>query len=46
VLFTLAYALRRAGAIPDAITTFEAGLALDPDRQGAREALAELRSQN
>ena len=44
VKFTLAYALRRAGLNEEAIAAFEAGLALDPNRQAAQEALDALRT--
>ena len=44
VQFTLAFALRRAGLVDEAITAFEAGLALDPNRQTALEALDALRN--
>ena len=44
VQFTLAYALQRAGLTDEAIAAFEAGLALDPNRQAAQEALDALRS--
>lgn len=44
VQFTLASALRRAGLTEEAIAAFEAGLALDPDRSEARQALEELLS--
>ncbi len=42
--FTLAYALRRAGRIQEAIAAFEAGLALDPNRSAAQQALDDLRA--
>ncbi|MCB0248719.1 MAG: tetratricopeptide repeat protein, partial [Anaerolineae bacterium] len=44
VQFTLAYALRRAGLTDEAIAAFEAGLALDPGRQAAQDALDALRA--
>jgi|GEM_PF-2656071 len=40
--FTLGYALRRAGQRGEAIAAFEAGLALDPGRSAARQALEEI----
>ncbi len=40
--FTLAYALRRAGQTTEAIAAFQAGLALDPGRSAARQALEEI----
>jgi len=40
--FTLAYALHRAGRRAEAIAAFEAGLALDPGRSAARQALEEI----
>ncbi len=42
--FTLAYALRRAGLAAEAISAFEAGLAIEPDRESARQALDALRT--
>jgi tetratricopeptide (TPR) repeat protein len=42
--FTLAYALRRAGLRDEAIAAFEAGLELDPARDGASQALEALKS--
>lgn len=41
--FTLAFALRRAGQSAEAISAFEAGLAIDPSRESARQALDALR---
>ena len=40
--FTLAYALHRAGQRAEAVAAFEAGLALDPGRSAARQALEEI----
>ena len=40
--FTLAYAYRRSGQLEQAVAAFEAGLALDPSRESARQALDEL----
>jgi tetratricopeptide (TPR) repeat protein len=40
--FALAYALRRAGLAAEAISAFEAGLAIEPDRESARQALDAL----
>ena len=42
--FALAYALRRAGLAAEAISAFEAGLAIEPDRESARQALDALRT--
>lgn len=42
--FTLAYALRRAGQRDQAIAAFEAGLALEPGRSAAQQALDELKA--
>lgn len=43
--FTLAFALRRAGQSAEAINAFEAGLAIDPGRESARQALDALRAE-
>ncbi|HRE35344.1 MAG TPA: tetratricopeptide repeat protein, partial [Sphingopyxis terrae] len=43
--FTLAFALSRAGQNAAAIEAFEAGLAIDPGRESARQALDALRQE-
>jgi tetratricopeptide (TPR) repeat protein/4-amino-4-deoxy-L-arabinose transferase-like glycosyltransferase len=43
--FTLAFALRRAGQSAEAINAFEAGLAIDPSRDSARQALEALQAE-
>jgi hypothetical protein len=42
--FTLGHAYRKAGLTERAIAEFEAGLALDPDRQAARDTLEALKA--
>lgn len=42
--FSLAFAYRRAGQVDEAIAELEAGLALDPGRETARQALDELKT--
>lgn len=42
--FTLGHAYRKAGLTDRAITEFEVGLAIDPTRGGARDALEQLKA--